>query len=325
MRKSILLILAILLFSCERNEDKSNLVFSLIQPNDINPMYEAFLNGCKEAVAENKLSDKYDIIIDKSFPAEEDSTLFEDITLDMVNTANFHLIAGLMINPINSNKLNNIINQGALSGTSIFTFGSDAPNSLRYAYFGPDNYDLGKQMGIKAVEAINENGTVAILAGSETDDAQQERVRGAIEKVTEELFLNVKLAENGVIYTNGTSEDSKEKFIQFNSENQIDVWIILSSSLYLSEDIFPINHGTVKIVACEGIPRQLELMDQGYIDYILAYDYFELGKMMLNSIIDLTQYDIEPEDKNYIPLTVINKYNTNEIDIWLENWNKWLK
>jgi len=310
------------MISCNNEEEKTNLIYCVIQPNDYNPMYHAFLNGCIKAAQENSLSKNYNIIIDNKVPESQDNSSYENLTIEAINSAKMNLFAGLMLNPINSTKLKILIEQGALAGIKIFTLESDVLNSLRYSYFGPDNYNYGKQLGIEAITAINAGGVVAILAGTKNNNAQQQRISGILDKINEEWFVYVTLATNGIIYTDGSPQDSKEKFLKFDSENHVDVWVILNSSIFFADDIFPFKPGKVKIIACDGFPKQLEYMDKDYICSIVVCDYFTMGENMLNSMINLTQYEIEPEVNNYINLRTIHKGNIEE---WLGNWNNWLK
>ena len=272
-----LIILSIMFFSCTDEDNKGNLTYCILQPNQNNQMFEALVNGCKKAARENPIAEKYNINIKTIFPESQNKTEYDQIVADKIEDAKSNFIAGIMINPINSKSLEISLMKGILEGVKIFTIESDMPNSLRYSYFGPNNYEYGKQLGVETIIETYASGYVAILANDVNNVADKQRIQGILDKINEEYYVYIALAKDGIVYTDGTPQDAKEKFLKFNSEHHVDVWVIINSTLFLNDNLFPFAPGSVKIVACDGIPSQLDYMNKGYINAIVACDYYSMG------------------------------------------------
>ena len=48
------------------------------------------------------------------------------------------------------------------------TFDSDAPNSKRFAFYGPDDLEMGKKLMNELSGLIDKKGKIAILGGNKT-------------------------------------------------------------------------------------------------------------------------------------------------------------
>ena len=58
------------------------------------------------------------------------------------------------------------------------TFDSDAPDSKRFAFYGPDDLEIGKKLMNELAGLIDGKGKIAILGGNKMATNLQERVEG---------------------------------------------------------------------------------------------------------------------------------------------------
>ena len=58
------------------------------------------------------------------------------------------------------------------------TFDSDAPDSKRFAFYGTNDADCGKQVMLELAKITNGTANVAILAGNQNAPNLQKRVQG---------------------------------------------------------------------------------------------------------------------------------------------------
>jgi len=318
----VLLLLILLVSSCDEDEgDKTLYVYSLVLKNNYSPQSKAILKGAEDAAIKYSKSLGVEVFIDKKYPETEDSAGLEKLMVELVNTASLGLIKGISLSCINTAKLNNIINQGAVNGVRIMTFESDAPNSLRYAYFGPNHYETGKKLVQIIADEINAKGRIAIITGKENTNCYNDRLNGIVEELKK--FPNIELIENGIRYTNETSASALSEIndIYINTTN-LDGIIIAYSEVFSLNNAIPWEPGKIKIATIDGFPNQLGYLEQGYFNSIIGINYYNYGYNTIEALVKLTIENEEPEnDKNYFDYHLINLSNLEE---WSNFWTNWL-
>ena len=75
-------------------------------------------------------------------------------------------------------SLTEAINKAVDSGIPVMTFDSDAPDSKRFAFYGPDDVEMGKMLMNKLAELIDNKGKIAILGGNKQAPNFQQRIKG---------------------------------------------------------------------------------------------------------------------------------------------------
>ena len=311
---SVLFFLLLLVLSCEDEPaDKLIYVYSVVLKNDTSSLSKAIIKGAEDAAKEYSELYDVDIFIDKKFPDTQDSAGLEKLMIEVVNTASYGLINGIALSCINSPRLNSIINQGAVNGVRIMTFESDAPNSLRYAYFGPNHYECGGKLVQLVAEEIQNTGKIAIITGKENTNCYQERLKGILDGLKK--YPSIELIENGIRYTDETPNSAVQQ-INYIYENypSLDAVIVSYSEVFTLNDVIPWEPGKLKIVTIDGFPNQYEYLKKGYFSNILGINYYNYGYNSISALIKLTIKKEEPEnDKNYFYFKMLN---LNNIDEW---------
>ncbi len=314
MRK-IILILLLLSFvsfnSCEET-NKPQIVFSICNFEDDNPMTEAIVEGCQRAINEHEISKDYDIILDHQIYPNDTAT-FGNEFLKLGNSANLNLIKGIMVKGMNTLRVKNIIDQVALSGNIIFTFENDMWQSLRYSYFGPNYNEIGRIVANICSSLGDEIDKVVIVTSNSNFYYESEAVNGFEGNYAYE-HPNTQIANLLIKWNKKNIQESIESLAE---DKDLDFIFIVQTNLFEYNLTLPYEFKNKFVVTIGGFPNQYDDLKDGKIDKIIAYNPFELGKLMMKSMIDLSLFNIEPKNYNFIDFNVIDSSNADE---WYKIW-----
>ena len=152
-------------------KDEYNLVFI---PKLVHEWYEEVKVGINQAVTE--LAAK-GVTVKYTWDAPADAVVTDQIA--KIEAAAAKHPDGISIAVIDAAATTTVINELVASGQHVETFDCDAVDSNREYYCGHSkNYDDGKEMANRLAAALNEEGDVAILAGTLSAINHQERVQG---------------------------------------------------------------------------------------------------------------------------------------------------
>lgn len=179
---------------------KKTVVITMIAKSTTNPVFLAARTGAKQAA--DDLSAKYGIkvTIDWRTPTTESAQeQFDDI-----HTAIAKKSDAILISCSDANKVTDAINDAVAAGIPVMTFDSDAPQSKRFACYGTDDLDCGKQVMDTLAKQLGEKGTVAILSGNQSAPNLQKRTKGAQDEA--KVYPNIKVV--GPFYHAETPKDA---------------------------------------------------------------------------------------------------------------------
>jgi ribose transport system substrate-binding protein len=164
-----------------------NLVFI---PKLVHEWYEDVKAGIDIAVAELK---EQGITVNYTWDPPADAIVTEQIA--KMEAAAAKKPDGISVAIIDAAASTTVINELIASGIKVSTFDNDAPNSNRMYYCGHStNYEDGAQMADILAKELNEEGEVAVLAGSLAAINHQERVQGFLDRMAEK-YPNIKIVD----------------------------------------------------------------------------------------------------------------------------------
>ena len=140
-----------------------------------------------------------------------------------------------------------------------------------------DHDELAKAMG--------EKGTVAILGGNQSAPNLQNRVAGAKEALAK--YPNMKLNEPGVFYHVETPEKAAEAVQNAQNANPgIQGWAIIGGWPLFTADALKWPPGSVKVVACDALPAELNYLRDGHVEVLLAQDCYGWGAKSVEILLE---------------------------------------
>jgi len=182
----------------------------------------------------NNKHQKLTITLEWNAPEKEDTEIQKTLIQYAINNNSDAII----ISCSDSKMLNKEINTAEEAGILVITIDRDAPDSKRSAYYGANQYEMGKNI-IKKMAALTDNtGQLVVLAGNPNAYNQQERIRG-IEEVLKN-YPDMRVIET--IYHNETQLAASEAMFKIlNQHPGLNGLILLGSWPFYDDQLLNEN------------------------------------------------------------------------------------
>src|SRR2546423_4317803 len=309
--------------SCSKKEvaneagGERRIVIGFLGKSLTNDVFQAAQAGARDAATE--LGPKYHarIEIEIRTPNDEDATK----QAEAIEALTRRGVDGIAVSCSEANTVTPSIDKAAEKGISVMCFDSDAPNSKRFAYYGSEGHSYGARIMAELANVMGEKGTVAILGGNQSAPNLQKRVAGAKEALAK--FPNMKLNQPGVFYHVETPEQCAEAVQTAQNANPgIQGWAMIGGWPLFTADALKWPAGSIKVVAADALPAQLNYLRDGHVDTLFAQDCCGWGPKSVEILLEKIVNKKSPANPIVIdPLTKVTKEN---VDAFGKNWEKWL-
>jgi len=292
----------------EKPADAKTINITMIAKSSTNPVFLSAKNGAEAAAKD--LSDKYskiDVDIDWRSPKVEDA----QEQADRIRNAVSEEIDAILVSCSDDSILTSAINEAVDKGIPVMTFDSDAPNSKRFAFYGPNDVEIGENVMTELVAVMGETGKVAILGGNQDAPNLQKRVQGV--KNAAEKYPGIQIV--GEFYHAENAEDAVAEMMKVHQEHpDLKGWAMVGGWPFFNESLLDkMEPGKIKIVAVDALPMQLAYIDKGIVDVFLGQPTFKWGDVSVRKIIDKIHLEEDVEEINQMKL----------IRVWKENLGGW--
>jgi ribose transport system substrate-binding protein len=314
----------LLLTSCSKKPDdatagsgKRKIVIGFIGKSLTNDVFQAAQSGAQDAAKELGAKFNADVAVEIRTPNDEDATK----EAEAVEALTREQVDGIAISCSEADTVTPSIDKAVDKGVPVMCFDSDAPASKRFAYYGTDDKACGERVIDELAKAMGEKGSVAILAGNQSAPNLQARVAGAREALAK--YPNMKLNDPGVFYHVETPEKAAEAVATAQNANPgIEGWGMVGGWALFTADALKWPPGKVKVVSVDALPAELNYLQDGHVDVLLAQDCYGWGHRSVEILLDKIVNKKSPPDSRVIdPLTRVTKANADEYG---KNWDKWL-
>ena len=300
-----------------RAEDPKKITIGMVAKSQSNPVFQAAYQGAKDAAKE--LGPKYgvEITIDWQTPPNEDAQK-QAQAIEQLTSSGASAIA---VSCSDANAVTPAINKAVDAGVEVICFDSDAPRSKRFAFYGTDDFDCGKQIMAQLAKAMGDKGTIAVIAGNQAAPNLQNRVKGVKEELAK--HPDMKLLPDGVFYHAETPEDAAKAVNAAQTTNpQIEGWAMIGDWPLFTRNALKWNPGDIKVVSCDALPAQLPYLKDGHVQMLLAQDCYGWGVQAVElSLKKVLKNEAPKEPRVIAPLTPVTKDN---VDEFAKQWDKWL-
>src|SRR5690349_7854069 len=315
--KSLVTTFAVLAFATSATfpQGKKSYVIGLVAKSQGNPVFQAARVGANDAAKELGAKHGIDIKIDWRTPNEEDAQkqaeAIEQLVLSGAN--------GIAVSCSDANKLTDAINSAVKNGVPVATFDSDAPASKRFVTFGVDDVKCGEQVMEELAKIMGGKGVVAILAGNQNAPNLQKRAQGA--RNAAKKYPGIKIRDT--YYHKETPQDAAAKVEQVMQANpDINGWAMVGGWPLFTDNALKWQPGTVKCVAVDALPLELQYLRSGHVQVLLAQQVYEWGHRSIEHLFNKVALKKNPASvKDVSPLIPVTKAN---VDEFAKNWEKWL-
>ena len=269
-------------------------VFAWIPKALNNPVFELGRSGALQKAKEltEKTGDTVEVLYVASVnsDAAEQVRVMEDVISKGVN--------GIGVSCNDPTALKDAIDKAIDAGIPVMTWDSDSPDSKRFTYLGVSNYEGGKAAADLLVKAMGTKGKVALLTGVPGAFNLEERIRGFKDAVKD--YPDIK------IVSTVACDDDINKGVQVVEETMqanpdLNGWFFVGLwPLFAERGSMPLweaaaKAGTLKTVAFDTLPVELDLLKDGYLCGLVGQKYWGWGydtiQMLYDYIVNKKQYE----------------------------------
>jgi ribose transport system substrate-binding protein len=285
-------------------EDAKTINITMVAKSSTNPVFLSARIGAEAAAKD--LSEKYsmiDVKIDWRTPMTENPKEQAERILNAVSDGTDAIIASCS----DEDTLTTAINEAVDRGVPVMTFDSDAPSSKRFAFYGPNDVEIGENVMTELLALMGEKGQVAILGGNQSAPNLQKRVEGVKKAATKYPGIQI----IGEFYHAETAEDAAAEVIRVNNAYpDLKGWAMVGGWPFFSEILLDkIDPQKIKIVAVDALPMQLPYVENGIVEVLLGQPTFKWGKVSVEKIIDKIYLNKDVPVINEMKLIRVSKEN----------------
>jgi ribose transport system substrate-binding protein len=292
----------------EKPDNAKTINITMVAKSSSNPVFLSARKGA-EAAAQD-LSEKYhmiDVNISWRTPKLESAEEQAERILNAVKDGTDAIIVSCSDDSILTMAINKAVNQGV----PVMTFDSDAPDSKRFAFYGPNDLEIGETVMTELAAVMNESGKVAILGGSQSAPNLRKRVQGV--KNAAKQYAGIEIV--GEFYHPETAGDAVATMMKVHQDfPDLDGWAMVGGWPFFSDALLnQIDPGRYKIVAVDALPVQLAYIEKNMVDVFLGQPTFKWGDVSVRKVIDKLYLDEEVDEINEMKL----------IRVWEDNLGGW--
>lgn len=263
------------------NDGVDSLTITMIGKSSENPVFLSAKTGAMEKAED--ISEKYNslkVIINWKTPEKESASKQAAI----IHNAVKHGTDAIIVSCSDKDTLTSAINYAVDNGVPVMTFDSDDPDSKRFAFYGPDDIEMGEKIMTGLAGLINGTGKIAILGGNRTANNLQERIEG----IKKAAFNYPGIDIVGTFYHPETQDDAiavmkkvQETYPDLKGWAMVGGWPLFGDKL---EHVM--EPGKIKIVAVDALPIQLKYIEKNYVQILLGQPTFKWGEITVETVVD---------------------------------------
>lgn len=309
---ALVLVLGIMI-GCENNtvqEEKDNRYIAVICKGSQHEFWKTVEQGAMDAGEE--------LGIEVTFEAPEDESQI-DVQISMVEKAIENDADAIVLAPLDTDLLNDVIEKAANKGIPVLTFDSDVTTDARVATIGTDNESAGAIAARNAASLMGDSGEVAVISHVEGAQTAIARNNGFVEELRDKYKDDIKVV--GLKYCNGNPEIAKEQAKQF-IKDYPDIKCIYGTNegcaVGIAAAVDELNmKDKIVVIGFDSSDTEISYLEDGVLDGMMVqnpYNMGYLGVRNINKVLD----GKEIEEKIDTGATYVNSENLYDEDTqWL--------
>jgi len=196
--------------------------------------------------------------------------------------------AGMAVFLANPNSGKAIIDRLVKSGVPVLVWNADAPNTKRLAYIGQDNFRAGEKAGQLMIQHLRTkhitSGTIALFGTDETSSVAQERTAG-FQKVVSAALPKIKYSPQVSLGTDISAAVGKVDAAVRGKSGIVAMYAmdeqIMAAAIWEQRNA---TTGQYVIIGHNLLPKELQLMEQGYLNGVVGQNPYAQGYMSVQWI-----------------------------------------
>lgn len=219
-----------------------------------------------------------------TFEAPEDESHIDD-QIEMIETAIDNNADAIVLAPLDTDKLNPIVDRAVNKGIPVITLDSDITTEKRLANIATNNVTAGAIAGRYEAQLINEEGQVAVIAHVEGAQTAIDRMKGFVDEI-EDNHKNIEIV--GHTYTGGDADVAYEETKKFLEQYPKLKGIYATnegSAVGAARAIEESGRANdIIVIGFDSSDAEVEYLEKGVIDGMMVQNPFNMGYLGVRNI-----------------------------------------
>lgn len=280
LMSTVLLAESIMMSGCSQREykaEQSERYIAVICKGTQHEFWKSVEQGARDAGEE--------INAKITFEAPEDESEIK-AQIEMVKKAIENKADAIVLAPLDTVQLNEVIEEAELEGIPVITLDSDVESNVRVATIGTDNEIAGAIAARKAADLIGEEGEIAIISYVKGAQTALARNSGFIQEI--EAINGDSMRVVDIEYCGGESKVAKQqtkelinrypdlKCIYATNEGSAVGVAAAVKSLGMQDDIV--------VIGFDSSEQEIAYLEEGYIDGMMVQNPYNMGYLGVRNI-----------------------------------------
>ena len=250
--------------------------------------------------------------VEITFEAPEDESQI-DVQIGMVEKAIEDKADAILLAPLDTDRLNDVIDRASAEGIPVLTFDSDVTTDSRVATIGTDNMTGGAIAARNAIDLIGTKGKVAIISYVKEAQTAIEREKGFVDEINKYAGIEIL----GTEYCNGDSalaQEQAETFIR----NNPDIKCIYATNEGCALGVAQaVQDKDITVIGFDSSDDEIQYLEDGWIQGMMVQNPYNMGYLGVRNIYKAMQGKTL-EEKIDTGITYVDRSNLQDEDIrWL--------
>lgn len=253
-----------------------------------------------------------------TFEAPEDETQI-DVQIEMMEKAIAEKADAIVLAPLDTERLNAVIDQAVDAGIPVLTLDSDVTTKSRVATIGTSNESAGAIAARNAVDLMNGKGKVAIISYMKGVQTAVARNEGFIGEIEDNYKGEIEIV--GTSYCQGDAEKAKKQAMDY-LEKYPDLKCIYGANegcaLGAAAAVKEMGRqNVVTVIGFDSSDEEIAYLEEGIIDGMIVQNPYNMGYLGVRNINKVLE-GRKIEEKIDTGATYVNRENLNDEDTqWL--------
>lgn len=242
----------------------------------------------------------------RDFGLETVKAIGHDVDVERQITALEQMLAdesvtGVVLQPVSSDRLNPVIARLVDAGKPVITFGSDAPESRRLAYIGPNAYKAGRVGAQILSNYIGKAGDVLVVSRGPEHMQTVQRRQGFYDMVAE-YYPNVVPHDLTIADTDATYDRIRAAV---EGSEIAGIFSTYADSSIGGQVLRDLNRRDTPLVGFDNSAETAQLMREGLIKVILEQNPELIAYRALKMMFDLKFHEVEPDTVTHTDVSIL--------------------
>jgi ribose transport system substrate-binding protein len=253
-----------------------------------------------------------------TFEAPEDESQIDE-QIKMVEKAIENKADAIVLAPLDTKKLNEVVDEAEDAGIPVLTLDSDVTTGSRVATIGTDNKSAGAIAARSAYQLMEGKGKIAVISFVKGAQTAIERYEGFMDEIKSTAGNGIDMV--GVSYCDGDSDKAKEQTLKY-LEKYPDIKCIYGTNegatVGACEAVKELGRqNAVSVIGFDSSDEEISYLEEGILNGMMVQNPYNMGYLGVRNL-NKTLNGEEIENKIDTGVTYVDSSNLEDEDTqWL--------